>query len=589
MTMRPLMKNWTEAAAIRRDAEDYKKGRGKGLIDDDITAKHREELIRTPDNVAGNKRKSCKKAKAESSSKTMLNSVEAAGIEDMMGRMMTQMTDHINNTIRKEMDSMPDKCAKKVLKMLNTTGAMYKPSTDNMSNNNDQKEKHKKEGMASTRNHGLKPKDFMDTDDLISSREASRSGEDKGLDHDSSSEEASLPGTARVDSFVGLVKKEPVDDTNFVTPTEKKAMDGTDADYTTPVNLGASAEVPIQIDENGSTPQSSSSISIHDLTISWEKVISLNASDDASDECDSVDSVGTIFRKVINSGKKEDIGSAALFRTENGMEGLFQLTPELIDAAVQFLQTACRTKKNRGKSVYQNALRARLSAESLNAVLDSNWLCGGVIEAYLGDLRIKVGDDRTLCPAWRANSIVEKPPVRGRRKKQTAEKMSIHEKSACYGRCVDGYFATNKAFFAVNINKCHWITVLMHRDKMEFQVLDSLFDLRHSKKFVEKLRAEIAKDVAHANKDISDFKFPDVSKWPIKSYDIPKQKDGNSCGLFMLQCMEHWDGDEMKSELSQEIVDNSRGRIVAEVVMASTNLNAKVKNTVLDIAAMAQA
>ncbi|KAM0831759.1 hypothetical protein ACQ4PT_065324 [Festuca glaucescens] len=212
-----------------------------------------------------------------------------------------------------------------------------------------------------------------------------------------------------------------------------------------------------------------------------------------------------------------------------------------------------------------------------------------VIEAYLGDLRIKVADDRILCPAWRENSIVEKPPVRGRRKKQTAQKMSTHEKSACYGRCVDEYFATNKAFFTVNINKCHWITVLTHSIKMEFQVLDSLFNLRHNNKFMEKLRAEIAKDVAYANKDISYLKFPDVLKWPIKSYDIAKQKDGNSCGLFVLQCMEHWDGDEMKGKVLQEIVDNSRGRIVAEVVMASTNLNAKVQKTVLDIVVMAQA
>ncbi|KAM0886456.1 hypothetical protein ACQ4PT_029665 [Festuca glaucescens] len=78
MTMRPLMRNWTEEAAVRRDTEDYKKGRGKRLIDNDITAKHREEFIRTLDNVAGNKRKTCKKAKAESSSKKMPNSMDAA-------------------------------------------------------------------------------------------------------------------------------------------------------------------------------------------------------------------------------------------------------------------------------------------------------------------------------------------------------------------------------------------------------------------------------------------------------------------------------------------------------------------------------
>ena len=38
-------------------------------------------------------------------------------------------------------------------------------------------------------------------------------------------------------------------------------------------------------------------------------------------------------------------------------------------------------------------------------------------------------------------------------------------------------------------------------------------------------RAEIAKDVEFANKEIPEKKYPDVSKWPIKSYVIPKQGD----------------------------------------------------------------
>lgn len=122
-----------------------------------------------------------------------------------------------------------------------------------------------------------------------------------------------------------------------------------------------------------------------------------------------------------------------------------------VDTGANWCGSAVRSnnlqKKNRGKSVYQNALGAGLSTESLKVVLDSKWLCGGVspwtcvlllffvgmnicssltsvnflqvTEAYLGDLRIKMGDDRTLCPAWRANAIVEKPPVRWRWKKST--------------------------------------------------------------------------------------------------------------------------------------------------------------------------
>ncbi|KAM0907774.1 hypothetical protein ACQ4PT_015906 [Festuca glaucescens] len=75
-------------------------------------------------------------------------------------------------------------------------------------------------------------------------------------------------------------------------------------------------------------------------------------------------------------------------------------------------------------------------------------------------------------------------------------------------------------------------------------------------------RAEIAKDVAVTNATRT-VKYPDVSKWPIKKFDMPKQRDGNSCGLFVLQRMEHWDGDEFTTKLSQKFVDDSRELTVA--------------------------
>ncbi|KAM0901698.1 hypothetical protein ACQ4PT_019804 [Festuca glaucescens] len=161
--------------------------------------------------------------------------------------------------------------------------------------------------------------------------------------------------------------------------------------------------------------------------------------------------------------------------------------------------------------------------------------------------------------------------------------------SACYERCELEYFATNKAYFAVNIADCHWCTIVMHGDKKEFQVLDSLWSLERSKAFVQKLRTKIVKDVEFANNEISENKYPDVSNREIKSYDIPQQKDRNSCGLFLLECMEHWDGDELTAEVSQEKIDDKRERTVAKIIMAKTNLVEKAKKDVLDIAVKALA
>lgn len=98
----------------------------------------------------------------------------------------------------------------------------------------------------------------------------------------------------------------------------------------------------------------------------------------------------------------------------------------------------------------------------------------------------------------------------------------------------------------------HWITVLMHNKKKEFQVLNSTG--KCSKRVLAKIaklvslqryikqyivirnvlhmdlsflfqRAEIAKDTLEVN-SLVQMEHPDVSSWPINEYDMPLQKDG---------------------------------------------------------------
>nr|XP_051217664.1 uncharacterized protein LOC127335112 [Lolium perenne] len=115
---------------------------------------------------------------------------------------------------------------------------------------------------------------------------------------------------------------------------------------------------------------------------------------------------------------------------------------------------------------------------------------------------------------------------------------------------LDHKWCTDDAYFPVNISNNQWTTVIMHTPKEEFQVLDSLFPLSVTIDTVRALRQQISADIQEYNKSTSGF-FPDVISWNIKSYDMPQQKDGNSCGLFVLQCMEHWDGDKWNKEISQ--------------------------------------
>ncbi|KAE8817776.1 hypothetical protein D1007_04545 [Hordeum vulgare] len=91
-----------------------------------------------------------------------------------------------------------------------------------------------------------------------------------------------------------------------------------------------------------------------------------------------------------------------------------------------------------------------------------------------------------------------------------------------YGRGV------GMTYMALNKDHTHWVTVVMHKEKEEFQVLDSLMGKEldsTTRKLVEDLIREIGADIAEANAT-GFVQYPDVSTWSIKTYDIPQQEDG---------------------------------------------------------------
>ncbi|XP_047043492.1 uncharacterized protein LOC124647623 [Lolium rigidum] len=205
-----------------------------------------------------------------------------------------------------------------------------------------------------------------------------------------------------------------------------------------------------------------------------------------------------------------------------------------------------------------------------------------VIDAYIGDLSRRVGDDRYLCAAWRSSFLLEAHRKGHKIKKNNKNNDHLAVRTGTIQRVIDEYFRREKAYFPVNISNNHWTTVIMHTPKQEFQVLDSLFPLSVTIDTVRALRQQISADIQEYNKSTSGF-FPDVISWDIKSYDMPQQKDGNSCGLFVLQCMEHWDGDKWNKEISQEMINGSRNLINAQIVLATSNLLETVKSKVVRI------
>ncbi|XBH61727.1 hypothetical protein VPH35_116122 [Triticum aestivum] len=193
-----------------------------------------------------------------------------------------------------------------------------------------------------------------------------------------------------------------------------------------------------------------------------------------------------------------------------------ELMPEIIDAAVSFVELAASTEKNKGKKVYYSEGRGiSLTSERIRPVID----------AYMGHLELRVGHDRYLCLAWRSKFLVDRAIARDDPLPSSCNMDSALSKAGAVNRVTKEYIVHDKTYIALNIDNAHWMTVVMHLIKQEFQVLDSLYPLDLTEKTVKALRMAIAHDMHLANL-ITPGKYPDVSKWPIKEYDMPQQEDG---------------------------------------------------------------
>ncbi|VAH70211.1 unnamed protein product [Triticum turgidum subsp. durum] len=97
----PLMRNWTEDMAVRRDKYDYEYGRGVGMIDDNITEEYRLKKI-AEEEAQKTKKASSKKSNVTGTRKEGSTS-EASSQKPTMDRILSEM-----NELRKEMLRLPE-------------------------------------------------------------------------------------------------------------------------------------------------------------------------------------------------------------------------------------------------------------------------------------------------------------------------------------------------------------------------------------------------------------------------------------------------------------------------------------------------
>nr|XP_045086414.1 uncharacterized protein LOC109734371 [Aegilops tauschii subsp. strangulata] len=119
----PLMKNWTESKAEKRDKYDLENGRGHGLIDDCITKEYRMKKL-ADEQAESSKKHSSRKSSVTRKRKVDCVSEVPANLKPFMDRVMNDMKE-----IRKELFRMPELCAQRLLEKMNKTGVRYKPGT----------------------------------------------------------------------------------------------------------------------------------------------------------------------------------------------------------------------------------------------------------------------------------------------------------------------------------------------------------------------------------------------------------------------------------------------------------------------------
>ncbi|KAF7107830.1 hypothetical protein CFC21_108408 [Triticum aestivum] len=284
-----------------------------------------------------------------------------------------------------------------------------------------------------------------------------------------------------------------------------------------------------------------------------------------------------------NGGRKR--AKKSLFGIRAAMINTDYINEDHIEAAKVYIRTLADSEKLCSKTVvHMTGIGGETcTPEMLEAIISKKWLHGGVINSYCNHMQThNPRADRHILSSWVSHWLILRADGKVNNSKRHFMDHFTNQ-TKMVSRVTEEYFIKDKAYFPFHVEENHWITVLMHNKKKEFQVLNSTG--KCSKRVlakIAKLRAEIANDTKEVNALI-ETEHPDVSSWPIREYDMPSQTDGVSCGLFVVKCVQNWDGDDWTFEFDQDEVNASRGRILAEILFSECNTKEVVKEKILKI------
>ncbi|XP_073360352.1 uncharacterized protein [Aegilops tauschii subsp. strangulata] len=403
LSIQPLMRNWTEVAATRRDRFDYDNGRGHGNV-------------------------------------------------------------------------------RRLLDKLNKSGVMYKPAAAVPSADNDVDE-----DLDSFKNGPYEKKEFVYKDDIHSRGEPV-------IDMTQPDDEV-VPNHKTVPEMNGHKEASPIkrNDECGATPENPWVIGTSTQAPSSDIDIFPSSVSKVMAKVNG---KKGSTIDKD------EEVMSGNRRRTVPKKFESPYALDKPSRRTDRGQKPSGTSTAtrALFSENHEREVVVdELTPEIIDAAISFVELAASTEKNKGKKVYYSeGCGISLTSERIRPV----------INAYMRHLELRVGHDRYLCLAWRSKILVDRAIARDDPLPLSCNMDSTLSKAGAVNRVMK-----------------------------EYTVRDKRMAIPHN---------------MHLANLITPGKYPDVSKWPIKEYDMPQQEDGNYCGLFVTECLQHWDGDRMTRDFSQD-------------------------------------
>nr|AER41560.1 Peptidase_C48 [Oryza australiensis] len=207
------------------------------------------------------------------------------------------------------------------------------------------------------------------------------------------------------------------------------------------------------------------------------------------------------------------------------------------------------------KKVLVNIDGAWLDRKDMECMFHDNMQFNGeVLSAYIHCIR----DEKHLLHREGRKVFLENTYICSLLERDGDPKVALSHKIDNINERVQNYLEADMVFLPINIKKSHWYLAVVRAELRELKGLERQikFALEH-------------------NKDLNRNKWKnlDFSTWPvIEKIQEPMQKDGTSCGLWMVNFMEYWTGSSMSDEITQDDINHFRFKLPAILWYSRLNI-----------------